>query len=697
MSGVDSGAARAILFPMEQPVDRSAAGTAPGAVGTLAQALAHTEKLLSANPAAAEQQAREILGAAPGHPLALLYMGVALRRQGAAEAARDVLQSLAATQPKSADVRFELGGALNELGETQAAAAAFKAATALNPKIPRAWLALADTLRLLGDTAGADIAYARHIQASVNEPRLMEAAAALCEGRVAVAERILRPYLKERPTDVSAIRMLAETGTRLGRYDDAGKLLARCMELAPGFIAARHNYATVLYRQGKSSEAIAQLEILLKSDPRNPSYRNLMSAALARLGEHQRAIALYEEILKEHPGQPKTWMSYGHTLRAVGRQQDCIAAYRRSISLSPNLGESYWSLANLKIVRFDRADIAAMQAQLARASGVSAEDRYHLHFALGKALEDERDFEASFRHYDEANRLRRQSLEYDADEFTGKIGRAKKLFTRAFFEARKDWGHPSAEPIFIIGLPRSGSTLIEQILASHSEIEGTMELPDIISIALQMEGKKREGEPSVYPEILERLDAREIYGLGEKYLDGTKLQRRMKRPYFVDKMPNNFLHAGLIHLILPNAKIIDARRHPMAAGFSGFKQHFARGQGFSYDLNDIGRYYADYISLMDHFDEVLPGRIHRVLYEQMVEEPEQEIRRLLDYCGLAFEENCLRFHENERSVRTASSEQVRQPIFRDGLEQWRNYEQWLGPLKSALGPVLADYPPSSAA
>lgn len=682
---------------MEQSADQSAAGTAAGAVGTLAQALAHTERLLSANPAAAEAQAREILRAAPNHPLALLYMSVAHRRQGAAEAARDMLQSLAATQPKSADVRFELGVTLSELEETEAAAKAFKAATELNPNLPRAWLALADTLRLLGDSAGADIAYARHIQVSVNEPRLMEAAAALCEGRIAIAERILRPYLKEHPTDVSAIRMLAETGTRLGRYDDAGKLLSRCIELAPGFVAARHNYATVLYRQGKSNEAVVQLETLLKDEPRNPSYRNLMSAALARLGEHQRAIAFYEGLLQEYPTQPKIWMSYGHTLRAVGRQQDCITAYRKSISLLPHLGESYWSLANLKTIRFDRKDITAMQAQLERVTGLSAEDRYHLHFALGKALEDEADFKASFLHYDEGNRLRRASLEYDADEFADKVGRAKKTFTREFFDAHKGQGHQSSEPIFIIGLPRSGSTLIEQILASHSQIEGTMELPDIISIALQMDGKRRDSEPSVYPEILTGLGSSEIQVLGTKYLDGTKLQRRMSRPYFVDKMPNNFLHTGLIHLILPNAKIIDARRHPMAACFSGFKQHFARGQGFSYGLTDIGRYYADYVSLMDHFDEVLPGRVHRVLYERLVDEPEREIRRLLHYCGLPFEENCLRFHENERSVRTASSEQVRQPIFRDGLEQWRNYEQWLGPLKGVLGSILATYPNTPAA
>jgi predicted Zn-dependent protease len=696
MSDVDTAIRGAILFPMEQPADRSAAQTASGAVGTLAQALAHTERLLSANPAAAEQQAREILRAAPDHPLALLYMGVALRRQGAGEAARDVLQPLAAAQPKSADVRFELGVTLNELGDTKAAGDAFKAATALNPEMPRAWLALADTLRLLGENAQADAASARHIQASVHEPRLMEAAAALCEGRVAIAEHLLRPYLKDHPTDVSAIRMLAETGIRLGRYEDASNLLARCVELAPGFAAARHNYATVLYRQNRASEAIEQLDLLLASEPRNPSYRNLLAAAFARLGEHQRAIDSYEVLLRDYPTQPKGWMSYGHTLRAVGRQDESIAAYRKSIEQLPGLGESYWSLANLKTFRFTPADVEAMRAQLER-STLSEQDRFHMHFALGKALEDERDFAGSFHHYAEGNKLRRQGVEYDSGETSQQMARSVKLFTREFLEARKGVGANSNAPIFVVGLPRAGSTLIEQILASHSQVEGTMELPDIISIATRLDGKRRKGEESLYPEILADKSAEELRALGEQYLERTKVQRKLGRAYFVDKMPNNFAHLGLIHLILPNAKIIDARRHPLACCFSGFKQHFARGQNFTYDLGDIGRYYSDYASLMAHFDAILPGRVHRVIYEKMVDDPQTEVRRLLDYCGLPFEENCLRFYENDRAVRTASSEQVRQPIYREGVDHWRNFEPWLGPLKDALGPVLAAYPQAPAA
>ena len=671
-------------------------GTGLPATGTLASALELTGRLLFVSPEKAQAQAREILRAVPCHPQALLFLGVSLRLLGNIAGAIEILRPLAASQSSSANVQYEMGLALHEAGDTRSAIRALRLATALNPNASLAWLTLADCLRLTGDSAAADSAYGHHIQASVNEPRLMEAATALCENRVAIAERLLRAYLKEHPTNVSAIRMLAETGVRLGRYEDAGKLLARCVELAPGFTAARHNYATVLYRQNRPSEAIAQLRILLAGEPRNPSYRNLMAAAHARLGEHDEAIDQYERFLKDFPNQPKGWMSYGHTLKAVGRQEDSIAAYRKSIEQAPNLGESYWSLANLKTFRFTAMEIEAMAAQLAR-TDISSEDRFHLHFALGKGFEDEGDYVRSFQHYAEGNRLRREGADYDPMELRSQIARSKALFTRDFFDARKAQGSPSSAPIFVVGLPRSGSTLIEQILASHSQVEGTMELPDIVSIATRLEGKKRKGEPPTYPQMIATLGAEQLHALGEEYLERTKLQRRLGRAHFIDKMPNNFAHIGLIHLILPQARIIDARRHPLACCFSGFKQHFARGQNFSYDLADLGRHYADYVDLMAHFDAVLPGRIYRVIYENMVEDPQTEIRRLLDYCGLPFEDSCLRFHENDRAVRTASSEQVRRPLYREGLDQWRNFDPWLGPLRETLGPVLSAYPDVPAA
>ncbi len=662
-----------------------------GQVGTVAAALANTAKLMAAEPALAEAQAREILKIVPTNGQAMLLLGTALRAQGKLQAAIGVLKPLATNLPNSAATQFEYGVVLCDSGDIAMAIDVLTRVVALDPKHASAWRALGDQKMLAGDDQGAHEAYDRHIQASVNDPQLLAAAAELCQNKLAVAERLLRSFLKENPTDVAAIRMLAEAGSRLGRYEDAEHLLARCIELAPSFTAARHNYASVLYRQNKPLQAIAEADILLKSDPRNPGYRALKAAALGQIGEYADAIQIYKDLLKTHPGQPKAWMSYGHALKALGHYDQCVDAYHKSIALLPNLGEAYWSLANLKRFRFTDDDVSAMRVQLARGD-LGDEDRYHLEFALGKALEDAGQFARSFEHYETGNALRRAGANYDANEFAEHVQRLKAQFTPAFLQDHAGAGCETPDPIFIVGLPRAGSTLIEQILSSHSAIEGTMELPDIIAIARRLGGKKRQGEASAYPSVLGTLDRDTFTALGEEYLERTRIYRKLGRPFFIDKMPNNFVHVGLIHLILPNAKIIDARRHPLGCCFSCFKQHFARGQAFTYSLDDIGKYYVHYVELMAHYDAVLPGRVHRVIYEQLVADPEREVRRLLDYCGLPFEDGCLRFYENDRAVRTASSEQVRQPIFKDSVEHWQNYKPWLGPLEAALGPVLESYP-----
>jgi tetratricopeptide (TPR) repeat protein len=660
-------------------------------VGTLQVALDHTARLLASDPSLAIEQAREILQAAPGHPLATLFIGIARRRLGDVPAALEILEPLAQAQPAWAPVHYELGVTLGLAGRGEPAVDALKQAVRLKSDIGDAWRLLGDHLTAMGDTAGADAAYANHVKASTRDPRLLAPAAALCENRIAQAETLLRAHLKRHPTDVAAIRMLAEVAARLGRYDDAEGLLARCLELAPGFTAARHNYAVVLHRQNKTVAALAEIERLLAIEPRNPGFRNLHAALLARIGEFDQAIRAYAEVLADYPGNARMWMSYGHALKTAGRREECIDAYRRAIGLAPGLGESYWSLANLKTFRFTASDCTAMRAQLTRAD-LTEDDRLHFHFALGKALEDAALYEESFGHYAEGNRLRRERVPYDADETSAHVSRARALFTPAFFAERAGAGSTAPDPIFIVGLPRAGSTLVEQILSCHSRVEGTMELPDVIGIARRLGGRGRKADESKYPEVLATLDADELRALGERYLAQTRIQRRTGAPYFIDKMPNNWAHVGLIHLMLPNAKIIDARRHPMSCCFSGFKQHFARGQHFTYGLEDIGRYYRDYVELMAHFDAVLPGRVHRVIYERMVEDTEGEVRRLLGYCGLEFEDACLRFYENERAVRTASSEQVRSPIYRHAVDQWRHYEPWLGPLKAALGPVVDTYP-----
>jgi len=528
-------------------------------------------------------------------------------------------------------------------------------------------------------------------RASVDNPRLRQAAVAMNRNDIPQAERLLKAYLHDAPTDVPAMRMLAEVAMRVGRDEDARNLLERALELAPGFAPARYQLAVVLHRRNEPSQALAEIERLLAADPRNPAYRNLAAVILSRVGEYERSSRMYEDLLKEHPGNAKVWLSWGHVLKTEGRQEDCIAAYRNALEREPAFGEAYWSLANLKTFRFTGADLAAMRVKLADPA-VDDVNRVHLHFALGKACEDAGEYGASFEHYAQGNALHRARHPYDAQLNRTRLRHLKEVFTAGFFAARPEGGCPDASPIFIVGMPRAGSTLLEQILSSHSAVEGTTELPELITMARELRALANSEDIGVYSDVLAAMGPESVRELGERYMERTRVHRKTDRPHFIDKMPNNFLHIGMIRLALPNAKIIDARRHPMACCFSNFKQHYARGQLFSYDLTDMGRFYVDYVDLMAHFDAVLPGRIHRVFYERIIEDTELEVRRLLDYCGLPFEPACLRFFENERPVRTASAEQVRQPIYRDGMDQWRHYEPWLDPLTAVLGPVQSAYP-----
>ena len=550
------------------------------------------------------------------------------------------------------------------------------------------------SLRASGQAEEAAEYEQRSLKAATADPILLRAGHALVTNQLHEAEPILKDRLKRDPYDYSAIRMLAELAARIGRLGDSENLLRRALELAPSFQSARANLATVLYRQHRAPEALEQLQLVAAEGELPDGYRNLKAAALGRIGGYREAIGLYRDVLSRHGEQPKIWMSLAHLLKTVGEQEESIAAYRRAIELAPSLGEVWWSLANLKTVRFDDADVAAMEAALGDAA-LGADDRLHLHFALGKAFEDRHEAAASWEHYAEGNRIRAAQLRHDPDRITGIVDRSIALMTGALFEQREGQGCDAPDPIFVLGLPRSGSTLLEQILASHSQVEGTMELPDIHNLVRRIDGKHERGERGNYPEALLELDPPALRALGEEYLDTTRIQRSEGKPFFIDKMPNNWAYAGFIRLILPNARIIDARRHPFDCCFSNFKQHFARGQAFSYDLTHIGRYYADYVRFMAHLDAVQPGKVHRVIHERLVEHPEQEIRTLLAYCGLEWEDACLNFHETKRAVRTASSEQVRQPLSRSGFGQWKPFERWLGPLKEALGPSLQNWDDAS--
>ena len=511
-------------------------------------------------------------------------------------------------------------------------------------------------------------------------PRLLESALALYENRLDVAERLLKSHLKEDPFDVAAIRMLAELASRIGRWRDAENLLRRAVELAPGWTVAKANLALVLGRNGKPAEALTLLDEVFSAEPDNVGHWNLKAATLARLGDFEEAIGLYKDVLEHTPKQPKLWTSYGHMLKTIGRQAEGIAAYRKAIDLRPTLGEAWWSLANLKTVKLGEGDIAAMQAAL-EAPRLKDEDRFHLDFALGKAMHDAGRTAEAFEYYSRANALRLEHHPYDAKEITKKVDRCIAAFTAETF-AERTGGCETKDPIFIVGMPRAGSTLVEQILSSHSLVEGTTELQDIPTLARK----------DYYPRRALKLTAEERRQRGEEYLKRAGVQRRTGRPFFIDKLPNNWFFVPYILLMLPNAKIIDARRHPLGCCFSNFRQHYARGQDFTYDLEDVGRYYVDYVRLMAHVDAVLPGRVHRVIYERMVDDTEAEVRALLDYCELDFEPQVLEFYKTERAVRTASSEQVRRPIYREATEEWRAYDRRLGQLKEALGAVLDAYP-----
>lgn len=526
-----------------------------------------------------------------------------------------------------------------------------------------------------------------YVDRGIRNPDLIEAALAINEDRLSDAEPLLRAHLRKDPLDVAAIRLMAQLAARLGRYKDSEALLRRVLELAPDFTAARSNLAGVLYRQNRFEEAVELLNTVLADQHDDAGGQSLMAAALGRIGEYDEALALYAALTSRFPDHAKLWMSYGHVLKTVGRQDEGIAAYRAALAAEPTLGEVWWSLANLKTVRFDDADLDAMEQALA-SPALSEDDRLHLHFALGKAHDDRSQAETAFRHYAEANKLRHDQLDYDPAQVSRHVDCIIETFTAEFIASRCGQGDPSPDPIFILGMPRAGSTLLEQILASHSLIEGTMELPDMPAIAMR-EGK---AVPHGWVQAVAAMPPERLQGLGREFLDRTRVQRKTDRPYYIDKLPNNWIYTGLIHLILPNAKIIDARRHPLDCCFSNFRQHFAKGQAFSYSLSDMGCYYSDYVRLMAHFDAVLPGRVHRVIHEHLVDDPETQVRAMLDYLAVPFEEGCMEFHTNRRAVRTASSEQVRRPINRDGMGQWQPYEQWLGPLKSALGTLWQSYP-----
>jgi tetratricopeptide (TPR) repeat protein len=580
---------------------------------------------------------------------------------------------------------MEAGAAALRAGKPAEARTAYQRATEIAPNIAATWRGLGNSLHALRQAGEGGAAYLRALQESARDPDLAKAAQAAGANRLADAYPLLRDRLQAEPDDIAALRIMADVAMRMGRPLDSVRMLIRVIELAPDFAVARDLLRDALFQTPLDS-ALTELDERLSRQPDHLGFLNLKAGLLDRAGHYEGAIALYRRMLELRPEDALTNVTLGNVLQTVGRSQESVAAYRESIVRDPKRGEAWWSLANAKTFRFPPEYLLQMQALLALPDLPPA-DRLQIEFALGKALEDQADYPASFMHYAEGNRLRHATLRYNQPQIDDQLRRATRLYTPGFFAERADAGDVAPDPIFVVGLPRSGSTLVEQILASHSRIEGTMELNDLLRTVrrLDLPGGR-------YPEILANVPSPQLANLGGDYLQATRIQRKTGCPFFIDKLPVNFMHIGLIHTILPNAKIIDVRRHPLSCGWSCFKQLFARGHDFSYALGDIGTYYRTYIGFMALWDDRLPGHVHHIFYEDLVTDTEAEVRRLLGYLGLEFEQACLDFHQTERAVRTPSAEQVRQPIFVNGLDQWRHFDPWLDPLKQALGDVLDTYP-----
>jgi len=642
--------------------------------------LSQAWQTLATDPATAQRLAQTLLNASPRHPEATLLLAAALRRQGKIEAAATALAPLARQSPNDAAIQFEWAQTLAATGDETTSIAALRRATKLRPDLHQAWQALGDLLLLEGEAPQAGSAYAQALRAATRNSDLLPAANAICEGRATTAEAALKSHIRQKGEDPAALLLLAEAALRTGRVREAEAVLAHCLHIAPDFPQATNSLAILYYLQGRFAEAAPLLAALIQNDPHNASLRKLLAACLTRFGAFEKSIPVYESLLAEYRAQPKIWLFLAHAQKTMGQTAQAEQSYRTCLSLAPHSGEAWLSLADIKTARLTADDVTAMRTALA-VPGMPPTEKSRLNYALGAAFEQAGDYPASFNHYAAGARLRRQELHYNAKAASAALARTQALLTPEFFAARQNVGCPSPAPIFVLGLPRSGSTLVEQILASHPLVEGTSELEEIGAIAGDL-AKSCPG--AAYPAILATLPPATLAQLGERYLARTRMFRHQNRPFFIDKMPQNFAHIGLIHLILPNAKIIDISRAPMAAGWAMFKQYFQTGHEYSYNLTETGHAVRGYTAFMAHIAATLPGRVHRISYENLVANTEHEIRALLDYCALPFAPACLRFWETQRAIQTPSAQQVRRPVFNNAVNQWRHYEPFLAPLRAAL-------------
>ena len=620
-----------------------------------------------------------------------LYLSAVCHRYlGSSDLCLKALDKLQQTAPDYGRGYQERGHLLKALGRELEALDAYRQACAFNPALIASWRGQLDLLRGRGLSTGKGYVAAQVKRLSELPQPLLAAADMLHEGKLLMSERVCRAFMQKNPRNVEGMRILAEIGVRFGVLDEAQFLLESAIAFDPDNVHIRVDLIQVLRDRQRFEKAFAETAKLLETKPENLQFQSLYAILCMQLGNFDSAIDYFDRIIEKAPSDPITFVSRGHALKTKGEVEKAVDSYREAYRLQPLHCESYYSLSNLKTYRFPDKELAYMQ-EMAGDNRVTGQNQVYLNFALGKAFEDRKEFDTAFTHYSSGNETKAKLVNYDSDDTTSQTRQQMDACNSKLFEKFRGAGCDAPDPIFIVGLPRAGSTLLEQILSSHTLVEGTAELPDILTLSgrLRRKGKRRGNKP--YPFNLDDLDKTTIKRFGEDFMRDTRIHRK-DTPFFIDKMPNNFRHIGLIKLILPNAKIIDARRHPMACCFSGFKQLFGEGQFFSYSLGDVGKYYKDYVALMDHWDKVLPDQVLLVQYEDVVADIDSQVRRILDYCNLPFEASCLSFYETERAVRTPSSEQVRQPLYKEGLEQWRHFEEHLGPLKAALGPVLERYP-----
>ena len=639
-----------------------------------ATALMSLELLLKSNPELQE---------------ALYMAAVCQRYQQQFVQAQDYLKQLFECNLEHGRGHQEQGYLLREQGLGQQALAAFQRATQINPALEASWRAQADLAKVLDrpDLAQHPLAQLKRLKAM---PKALVAITdLLAQGKIVKAEVLCRQVLERQPRNVEAMRLLAGIASQIGAMQEAEILLENACQFDSSNSQLQIDYIQLLRKRQRFHEALQQAGKLLETDPDNPQFQSIYAIEAMQAGDINTALEYFDKVLKQLPDDTGTITAKGHAHKTAGNTAEAIACYQAAASVNPEFCEAYYALANLKTYRFGAEEINAMLAL--EPLSMRLLDKVYLSFALAKACEDEKKFEQSFQFYQQGNALKKQQSGYNANSMSDELQKQSRFFTAQRCANLNGSGDPSADPIFILGLPRSGSTLLEQILSSHSQVEGTLELPNILAYSKELRRYQVDGEKLGYPEVIAELDEQVLTDLGSRYLEETKVYRQQS-PFFIDKMPNNFRHIGLIKLILPNAKIIDARRHPMACCFSGYKQLFAEGQEFSYSLSDMGQYYTDYVALMEHWDNVLPGQVLRVHYEQVIDDLEGQVRRILDFCGLPFESACLSFHETKRSVRTASSEQVRQPIFKTGLEQWKNYSVQLSELQGQLADIIDHYP-----